>query len=349
MSTPVIALLLLGGAGKRLWPLSSEQRPKQFLKLFGERSLFQLTVERIRAAGAEEIVIVTNDAFEQTAIEELRELAPGRVRLVLEPMRRDSGPAIAAGVAYIMREHGPDAIVAVFPADHLIPDVAHFAATLARGAGVASERWITTFGIKPTVPSTEYGYIQRGGALGAPDCFEVARFHEKPRAELAAAYLRDGNFDWNSGMFVFSGATFADEAAAHMPDIWDSARRAVARGTAADRRLVLASEDFAAARQTSIDFALMEKSRRVAVVRADFAWSDIGNWNSIYENHDKDAQANVVLGGARVLDTERSLVIAEGAPLAVCGLQDMIVVCGPGGSFVAPRTRAAAVKTLLEG
>jgi mannose-1-phosphate guanylyltransferase/mannose-6-phosphate isomerase len=350
MSTSLIALLLLGGAGKRLWPISSEQRPKQFLKLFGDRSLFQLTVERIRAAGVDEIVIITNHAHEEIARRELQDLAPGPVRFVLEPIRRDSGPAIAAGVAHIVGEHGADTGIAVFPADHLIPDVEDFAAMLGRGAKVASAGWITTFGIKPTAPSTEYGYIQRGAAIAAAaDAFAVARFHEKPQAQSAEAYLRSGDYDWNSGMFVFSGATFAREAQVHMPDIWDAATLAVERGVKQDRRLELGSEHFGAARKTSIDFALMEKSQRVAVVRADLHWSDIGNWNSIYEAHTKDEHDNVVLGEAKLSDCRRSLVIAEGPPVAVTGLEDMIVVCGPSGSFVAPRALAASVKTLIEG
>jgi mannose-1-phosphate guanylyltransferase/mannose-6-phosphate isomerase len=345
----VIALLLSGGGGTRLWPVSTDATPKQFLKLFGQRSLYQRTVARLAAAKVDDIVVVCNVAHEGQVVAQADGMATFKPMVVLEPMRRDSGPAIAAGVAAIMAEHGPQAVVVALPCDHLIPDEAHFLASLAEGIALADIGYLGTFGIRPTHPSTEFGYIQRAAAIeGHHNAYGVARFHEKPTRERAQAYIADGGYDWNSGMFVFRAEVFAAQAERHMPELWRAAADAVRTGTRSDRKLVLAADAFERAPRTSIDYALFEKSDRVGVVPVSFAWSDVGNWASVHDALDKDAAGNAKVGDVVTRDASGNLVVGEGVKVVLLGLDDLVVVASPQGTFVAPRSRAAEIKSLIE-
>jgi mannose-1-phosphate guanylyltransferase/mannose-6-phosphate isomerase len=351
MSPPrrVVAMLLSGGAGTRLWPLSTETMPKQFLRLFGEESLFQLTLGRLEAAGVDHVTVVTN--VTQANLVESQAVETGVVvdEVLIEPLRRDSAPAIAAGVAAIVAAHGPETVVVVLPCDHLIPDVDVFGETLRQGMDLADMGWIGTFGIRPTHPSTEFGYIQRADALpGHAAAHRVLAFHEKPTSEVATRYLADGDYDWNSGMLVFRADVFAEEAKTAMPDVWFSASEAVRLSHKERGRRLLDAESFAGAPRISIDFAMMEKSKRIGVVPAAFAWSDVGNWAAVHDAHDKDADRNVLIGDARLRDARGNLVICEGAGRVVLvGLDDLVVISSPAGTFIAPKHRAAEVKALI--
>ena len=345
----VVALLLSGGGGTRLWPVSTGTRPKQFLKLFGERSLFQRTVGRLRAAAVEDLMVVTNVDHEQQVREQTTEMSGREPTLVLEPMRRDSAPAIAAGVAALLRSHPPDTVAVVLPCDHLIPDEAHFARALHEGVRLAALGHLVTFGIRPTFASTEFGYIQRGGAIAAHDnAFVVAKFHEKPKSALAEQYLAQGGFDWNSGIFAFGIGTFAAEAERHMPAVWSAAQGAAGGGESTGRRLLLDAAAFAQAPKISIDYALFERSDRVGVVPVDFEWSDVGNWGAVHTALERDAEGNASVGAVTLQDCRGNLVIGEGADVMVLGVSDLVVVASPHGTFVAPRARAAEVKAMLE-
>lgn len=345
----VFALLLLGGRGTRLWPLSSEQCPKQFLKLFGSYSLFQHTIRRLADTPIDDVVIITNAAYEQQVLAQTAELGLPPPQFVLEPFRRDSGPAIAAGVAAVLARAGPEAVVAALPADHLIPDAAHFGRTLGEALELACQDFLVTFGIRPTFPSTEYGYIQKGARLdGHTNAFKVSGFHEKPDEVTAQTYVRARTYDWNSGMFCFSAGLFTREATRHMPDIWTAAQKAVASGDGSQSRLLLAPEVFEQIRRISIDFALFEKSECVAIIPTDLEWSDVGNWASVYDALDKDPSGNVVLGRAQIQDSSGCLVAADGVSLHVVGINDFVVVGSSEGTFVAPRHRAAVIKSMIE-
>lgn len=348
----VIALLLVGGAGTRLWPISSDAHPKQFLKLFADRSLFQATLARVAGAGVNEVVVVTGQAHAAVVKDQIAELGSGHSHLLLEPCRRDSAAAIAAGTAWIKQSTGANAVVAVLPADHFIPDTEAFARALKQAAALAREGWLVTFGIRPATPTTEYGYIQRGTPLGVPGietACKVARFHEKPRREVAEAYLRDGNYDWNSGIFVFTAEAFSGEAAQHMPDIWEAVNQAVASGRRNEEAFAFDADAFGRVRKSSIDYALFEKSDRVAVIPVDFAWHDIGNWGSAYEAFRTNAGANVVAGDVVLDDVSGTIVVADGVKVVVCGMSDVVVVSSKDGTFVAPRSKAAEIKRLLGG
>lgn len=348
-SADMVAMVLLGGAGTRLWPLSSEARPKQFLRLFGDRSLFQLTMARLAAAGVRRAVLVTNRALIGPLREDLAGLPPVAADILLEPARRDSAPAIAAGVAHIAARYGTETPIAILPSDHLIADESAFAAALGEAGRVAADGWLATFGIRPAFASTAFGYIERGAPIAVhPGAFEVARFHEKPAEAVAERYLAAGTFDWNSGMFVLRADAFRREAAEHMPDILAAAENAVRRGVADGDTLTLSADDFTAARKTSIDFALMEKSAHVATLPATFDWSDVGNWSAVYDVLARADGDNVVIGDARLEDCKGSLVIADRIPAAAIGLRDAVLIATPDGTFMAPRARAANIKQLLD-
>jgi mannose-1-phosphate guanylyltransferase/mannose-6-phosphate isomerase len=345
----VIALLLSGGGGTRLWPISTEATPKQFLKLFGQQSLYQRTIIRLAAAKVDDVVVVTNVAHESQVQSQAHGLVTFKPMVVLEPMRRDSGPAIAAGVAAIMAEHSAEAVVIVLPCDHLIPDEAHFLRSLAEGIALADMGYLGTFGIRPTSPSTEFGYIQRAAALdGHGNAYRVAHFHEKPTRELAQAYITDGGYDWNSGMFAFRADVFAAQAERHMPELWRAATAAVRTGTRNERRLLLGEDAFRQAPKTSIDYALFERSDRVGVVPVSFAWSDVGNWASVHDALDKDEMGNAKIGDVVTRDASNNLVVGDGVKIILLGLDNLVVVASPQGTFVAPHSRAAEIKSFIE-
>ena len=344
----VVALLLLGGAGSRLWPASTDACPKPFLKLLGPRSLYQMSLSRLSAAGVDEIVSVANSALEQIIRGQAAEIGHPPPALVLEPFPRDSGPAIAAGVAAVLQRDPPETVVLAAPGDHLIADESAFSRALADAARVALDDRLVTFGIRATAASTEYGYVQRGKPLaGLGGAFAVEKFHEKPQRGIADGYLRGGGYDWNSGIFVFTAGLFAREAERHMPAIWSAATHAVAAQQQGSATIVLDRDAFGRAPKTSIDYALFEKSERVATIPVSFAWSDIGNWNSVHNALPRDPSGNAAAGDAVLRDVSGTLVVADGVKVVVVGMDDVIVVSSPRGTFVAPRSRAAEIKGLV--
>ena len=343
----VHAVLLSGGGGTRLWPVSTETRPKQFLRLFGELSLFQLTLERVRDCGIADIHVVTNAAYAHDVQSQAQERGIS-VSLILEPMRRDSAPAIAAGLATLKAEYGSDAVAVVLPCDHLIPNHSAFGDALRDAVAAARAGSLVTFGIKPTSPSTEYGYIRQGAALPiASDVFRAAAFREKPDLATAKDYLASGEYHWNSGMFVFRVSDFAREATRHMPSIWDAAREAVALGQKSPHVLRLHADAFGQAEKISIDYALFEKSDAVALLPRQFAWSDVGNWASVHAALPHDADGNAAGGDAVIHESRNTLAYGEGVRVITLGLNDVVVIASAEGVFVAPKSRAAEVKSLL--
>lgn len=346
---PIIPVILSGGAGKRLWPLSTMATPKQFLPIWEDGgSLFEATLKRLVAPGFAPPVVI-GSASQHAMIE--RSAARAGVTLgglLLEPMPRDSAAAIAAATCWVAAEIGSDAVIAVLPSDHRIPDPASFQHAVRCAARIAADGHVVTIGIAPDRPAPEYGYIERGAPLpGHADAFTVTRFKEKPTREAAAGYLAAGCFDWNAGMFFFRADVFADEAEQHMPDIRRAADRAVAAAERSGIGLRLDPDFFAAARATSIDYALLEASSRVAVLRAGFSWSDVGNWRSVHDVLANGAAHNFVEGDARATECKGSLVIGSGIPVRVLGLDGVGVIATPEGVLVVPLERAAEIKDLL--
>ena len=356
---PLVALLLSGGGGTRLWPLSTEQTPKQFLRVFDGQSLFQKTVLRATEAGVDCVHVLANQSQADQLDQEWQGLYPphgeGRhddaganpLQCLLEPLRRDSGPAIAAGVAQCLSLYGPHCVVMVLPCDHLIPDHAAFAEAVAQAVVAARAGYLVTFGVKPRAPVTDYGYIHAGAALADLPAHAVRAFVEKPDRPTAEAYLRNGHYLWNSGMFLFEAGVFARQAALHMPALWQGVQTAFDKGQQTPQGYVLNAEAFAAVKPISIDYALFEKSQQVAVVPVAFDWSDVGGWAAMHEALPQQASGLALLGPVYVQDSQNSLVLSDGIPVLALGLSDMVVVATQSGVFVAPKDRTSEIKALL--
>jgi mannose-1-phosphate guanylyltransferase/mannose-6-phosphate isomerase len=343
--TKIIPLLLAGGAGTRLWPVSRDALPKQFLALVGELSTYQQTLARVAnpALFAPPIVITGSD-FRFFARRQAEEIGVDATVLI-EPMRRDSAPAVAAGAA-LARQRDPQAIVLALAADHVILDPDEFHAACAAGLQAAQAGQIVTFGITPTAPKTSYGYIRRGPVIGPDNVFQVAAFVEKPDAATAERYVSEG-YLWNSGNFLFRAETLLTEMARFDPKLVEAVTASVKNAVIDLGFLRLAPEDFAKATQTSIDYAVMEKTDRAAVVEGRFRWSDIGSWDAIFDVSPHDEQGNAVHGTAILHDATNCVVHAGDRLVTALGVQDLVIVSTPDAVLVLPRDRSQDVRELV--
>lgn len=341
----ILPVILSGGTGTRLWPISREGYPKQFWPLTSARPMLAETAARAEGEGFLPPIVVCNEAHRFLVAEQLR----GRdARIVLEPVGRNSAPAIAAA-ALLAEESGPGTILWIMAADAAIADVPALHAALRRAAAAAAAGRIVTFGMKPTAPVTGYGYIEAGAELpGLPGVHAVTAFIEKPDAERAAAFLAGGRHLWNSGMFVATASTLLAELERHAPAVLAAVRAAV-DGAKRDLDFVrLDAAAFRAAPSISIDYAVMERTAHAAVVPAAIGWSDIGSWAALWEISAKDAAGNVAEGPAVLLDARNCFVRSEGIVTGVIGLEDAVVVVTDDAVLAMHRDRAQDVKTLVE-
>ena len=341
-------VILSGGSGSRLWPLSRQNLPKQFLALLGERSLYQETVLRAsRLPGAQAPVTVCSDDHRFMVGEQLQGIGIASGGILLEPVARNTAPAIALAALHLAAT-SPDATMLVLPADHLIEDEAAFRDAVGRAMALAEAGWLATFGIQPDAPETGYGYIARGTALGDGG-FEVARFVEKPDLATAQAYLADGGYAWNSGMFLFRAQRYLDELAAHAPAMLEAVRKAHAAARSDLDFIRVDADAFAASPDDSIDYAVMEKTSRAAVVPVSCGWSDIGSWSSLWSVAEHDADDNRTEGDVIAVDTRGSLVRAsERRLIATLGVEDLVVIDTPDATLVARKDRVQDVKTIVD-
>jgi mannose-1-phosphate guanylyltransferase/mannose-6-phosphate isomerase len=347
MPSTIIPVIMCGGAGTRLWPVSRESMPKQFVPLIGQGSTFQQVVARISDPELfARPIVITNAEFRFVVAEQLRECGIS-ADIVLEPSRRDSGPAVAVATV-LASERDPEALVLVLAADHVIRKLADFRDACQCAAQTAALGRIVTFGIYPTYAATNYGYIRVGAPLNGAFVHEVEAFVEKPDAETAAKYVAD-HYLWNSGNFLFSAATMWGEIERLEPLIAETAKASVATSTRDLEFLRLAPEPFARAPKKSIDYAVMERTRRAAVVPADLGWSDIGSWSTVWDILDHDAAGNATDGPVVLSDTRNSLVRSEESMVtAVVGLDDVIVISTADAVLVTNRAKAEDVKGLVE-
>ncbi len=345
MSKAVIPIILCGGAGSRLWPASRETYPKQLFAFNGRHSLLQQTLARVSGEGFAPPVIVTGNDYRFLVAEQTQAMGVAG-QIVLEPMRRDSCAAIAAG-CMIAAAADPDAVVLVLAADHAIPDVAAFQADVLRGLAAAQAGRIVTFGIRPNHPATGYGYIRPGAPLAGTDGVrEIEAFVEKPDAPTAARHVEAG-YLWNSGNFMFRADAFLSELSRLAPDIHAPVSQAVSRAHRDLDFIRLDPEGFGQARAISVDYAVMEKTALAAVVPSSFEWSDIGSWSAVWELAEKDAHGNAAVGDALFQGSRNAYAYSPHLLTAVVGLDDVVVVATRDVVLVASRERSQEVKNLV--
>lgn len=347
MGELIIPVIMCGGAGTRLWPLSRESLAKQFVPLLGSLSTFQQTLARVAAPDLFARPIVITAADSRFIVAEQARAMNAQADIVLEPMRRDSAAAVAVA-AELAARRAPDAVLLVLAADHVIAPVDAFHQACRAALPAARAGRLVTFGVVPEGPATSYGYIRPGATLADGAARAVEAFVEKPDAATAARYVADG-YLWNSGNFIFRADVMNEEIARFAPDIAEAAREAVsAMGVDLDF-LRLAEAPFARAPKTSIDYAVMERTTRAAVVPAAFGWSDVGSWEAVWKISQRDDASNALSGQVEVMDTENCLVRSEDSILtAVVGCRDLVVVVTADAVLVTTRERAEQVKTLVE-
>ena len=344
------AVILAGGEGNRFWPLSRRTAPKQFLRLADRQTLLQQTLGRlVPPLPPERVMIVTHRTYRDDVLWQLRECVKRAqdIHLLFEPSKRNTAPAIALAALQLERLD-PDALMLVVPSDHAISPVSAFWHTIHRALPVAGEGKLVTFGITPTEPSTAYGYIQRGPLLdGRSRTFRIKRFVEKPPPSVARRFLRQGSYYWNSGLFIWRAAAILDELRRRAPG-FSSPIAAIRRALADGAEMARIERSFARLPSVSIDYAVMERTDRAAVVPATFRWSDLGSLTALSELTPADGARNAIVGEVVALDTESSILYGGRRLLAAIGLRDMVVVDTPDALLVCPKAKAQQVKELVD-
>ena len=342
----LIPVVLSGGVGSRLWPLSRELNPKQFLPMTGEVSMLEQTLERALALpNAEQPIIVCNDEHRFKVAEQLRNQQVDNASIVLEPVGRNTAPAVAVAALQALKLDA-QATLLVLPADHVIHDTEAFAQAVAVGLKQAKQGKLVTFGIIPTAPETGYGYIARGD----DDCdgsFAIERFVEKPDLATAQSYLAEGNYLWNSGMFLLGAKTYLDELAAFAPEMLAAAEQSLAQASTDLDFIRLDKPAFEACPSDSIDYAVMEKTQRGMVVPLACGWSDVGSWATLWEIGDQDEQGNVVEGDVLLQSSNNSYVRSESRLVATLGINDLVVVETADAVLVAQRDQVQDIKAIV--
>jgi mannose-1-phosphate guanylyltransferase / mannose-6-phosphate isomerase len=346
--TKIIPVIMSGGSGTRLWPLSTALKPKQFHSLGGERTMIQETALRFAGShdGIEFLapVIIASELHRDLVVQAMQSIGLKSATIILEPKGRNTA-ATAALAALIAAEIDPEACVLLAPADHLVADNDAFRGAIRAACGVLPDR-IVTFGIDPTGPETGYGYILQGELLG-DGVHAVSSFKEKPEQHVAARYLREGGYTWNSGVFLFSPRMMLEEFSLAASDIRDGAREALRLAHRSGGEIRLHAETFAKVRSEAVDRAVMEHTSRAAVAPCDIGWADIGSWAEVWRLSDKDGEGNAATGSVIVEDGANNLIRTDGPHVSIVGLSDLIVVANGNSILIAPRDRAQDVKKVI--
>jgi mannose-1-phosphate guanylyltransferase/mannose-6-phosphate isomerase len=342
MLTPV---LLSGGVGSRLWPVSRESHPKQFLPLAGELSMLQETLRRTSGLEEASPLVVCNEEHRFMVAEQLRQVSLNTSAMILEPQGRNTAPAVALAAIQALKTD-PDALLLVLPADHLIQNVDAFADAVSKAVPLAQQGRLVTFGVVPTSPETGYGYIKCGAALD-PDLYDLERFVEKPDAATAQAYVDSGNYLWNSGMFLLQAATYIEQLGTHAPQILSCCEQAMAEATTDLDFVRPGAQAFAACPGISIDYAVMEKTDAGAVVSLDCGWSDVGAWSALWEVAERDDDGNVCKGDVILDNCSDSYFRSDSRLVAATGVANLVVVETADAILVADRSKVQDVKRIV--
>jgi mannose-1-phosphate guanylyltransferase/mannose-6-phosphate isomerase len=343
----VFPVILSGGSGTRLWPLSRRAKPKQFLALMGQESLLQETARRLKSSFFAPLTLIGNEAHVEEAEHQLAAVSASPRLHVLEPFGRNTAPA-AAIAALAVEAESPGAVLALLPADHYIADPQAFQAAIVAAAADASAGRIVTFGIVPSAPETGYGYIRRAETPYPTGAYPVAEFVEKPDLPTALSYLKSGAYLWNSGMFLARSDVLLAELAAHAPKILEACRKAFDKGRRNGNRLAVERGAFESCPSDSIDYAVMEKTSRASVLPARMGWSDVGSWASLWELAPKDESGNVLTGDIYAHDSRNNYIRAESRLVATVGVEDLIIVETADSVLVARREKVQDIKAIID-
>ena len=347
----LVPVILSGGSGSRLWPLSRSLRPKQFLGVTDEATLFQLTLNRLKGIIQDGTpmspIVVANDDHRFLVGEQCREMGVQPLSIVLEPVARNTAPAIAAA-ALAAKEHGQDPILLVLPSDHIFANVPAFHHAVRFGLRAADAGSLVTFGIVPTHPETGYGYVKAAKALKSDEAVAVSRFVEKPDLATAQSYLKEGSYAWNSGMFMFKASVFLQELALANPSMLKACEQAWSKAKKDLEFVRLDKESFSASPSDSVDYAVMEKTKKAVVVPLDAGWSDVGAWSAVWQVLPQDAQGNATRGDVMLEGTNNSYVHADSRLVALIGMDDVVVVETTDAVLVAHKDRAQDVKKIVD-
>ena len=347
-ASDIVPVILSGGTGSRLWPLSRESHPKQYWPLLSSWTMVQETARRARGPGFAPPVVVVGETHRFLVAEQMRDADVANPQILLEPEGRNSGPAIAVA-ALLVAEVNPDAVLWIMAADASIARPQALLAALELAAAAARTGRIVTFGMEPDRPHTGFGYIEMGDVLGdIPGVRQLVRFTEKPDLATAQRLYADGKHVWNSGMFVATAGTLIAELHEHAPEVLAATRAALASSQRDLDFIRLGAEEFRKAPAISIDYAVMERTRHAAVVPANLGWSDVGSWDALWETSPKDEHQNVLHGPVEALDSTGCFVRSEGLLTAVLGLRDVVVVVTDDAVLALPRDRAQDVKKIVE-
>ena len=340
----IVPVILSGGSGTRLWPMSRPERPKQFLALTAAETMLQLTARRAAGEGYAAPIVVANAAHADAVADQLAEVGSAPQSIILEPMGRNTAPAIALAA---IAAGGGDAPLLVMPSDHVIADLDAFRAAIERALPLVGDGWLVTFGITPDAPETGYGWIKVGDPLST-GVHRVERFVEKPPLDAAQAMLASGDHVWNGGIYLFRADRFLEALGRFVPDMLTAAQESMDR---ADRDGVCIRPDadaFARCPSDSIDYAVMERDDRVAVAPVAMGWNDVGSWDALHAISERDDSANAVGGDVTLIDSTGCLVRTDGIRIAMAGVDDLIVVASGNDVLILPRGRSQEVKKLLD-
>lgn len=342
----MIPVILSGGSGTRLWPLSRPLYPKQFLALHSDKTLFQETVRRLKHLGSLDPIVVCNDEHRFIVAENLRDINCVAQNIILEPIGRNTAPAIAAAALAAMKNE-EDPILIVLPADHIIENIDAFGSAVKIAQRLAEQGHLVTFGVTPTEAHTGYGYIELGKSLET-DVHEIADFKEKPDQKTAEEFVKSGQYLWNGGMFCFRASIFLAELAAFQPELLEHVKNAVENAKVDLDFDRLSQDDFEKCADISIDYAVMEHTKNGVVVALDAAWSDIGAWDSVWNASAKDINGNVCKGDVIVRDSKNNLLYSQSKLVAVLGVEDVVVIETQDAILVADKNKVQDVKKIVD-